>query len=50
MSLAFVAGGLHDDRVDEPHERRVRDAVVDLEIVGILVDDLDLVEVRLRLE
>ena len=43
-----VGGGLHHDRVDEPHERRVRDAVVDLEVV-VLVDHLDVVERRLRL-
>ncbi len=28
-----VLGGLEDDRVDEPHERRVGDAVVGLEVV-----------------
>ena len=44
-----VGGGLHDDRVDEPDERSVRDAVVDLEIVLVLVDDLEVVERRLRL-
>ena len=31
-----VLGRLEDDGVDEPHERRVGDAVVDLEIVGLL--------------
>ena len=43
-----VAGGAHDDRVDEPHQRRVRHSVVDLEIVLVL-DDLELVEHRLGL-
>ena len=32
-----LLGGLEDDRVDEPDERRVRDAVVDLEVVDFLV-------------
>ena len=43
-----VAGRAHDDRVDEPHERRVGHSVVDLEIVLVL-DDLELVEHRLGL-
>ncbi len=37
-----ILGRLKDDRVDEPDERRVRDPVVDLEIVCLLVDDLQL--------
>ena len=32
-----VLGGLEDDRVDEPDERRVGDAVVDLEVVDVLL-------------
>ena len=32
-----VLGGLEDDRVDEPDERRVGDAVVDLEVVRLLL-------------
>ena len=43
-----VAGCAHDDRVDEPHQRRIRHSVVDLEIVLVL-DDLELVEHRLGL-
>ena len=43
-----VGGRLHHDRVDESHERRVGDAVVDLEVV-VVVDDLDVVERRLGL-
>ena len=40
-----VLGGLEDHRVDEPDERRVGDAVVDLEVVGLLllVDQRELV-------
>ena len=45
-----VGGGLHDDRVDEPDERCIGDAVVDLEVVLRLVDDIELVEGRLGLE
>ena len=33
-----VLGGLEDERVDEPHERRVGDAVVGLEVVLVLVE------------
>ena len=43
-----VGGGLHDDGVDEAHERSIRDAVVDLQVV-LLVDDLHVVERGLRL-
>ena len=32
-----LLGGLEDDRVDEPDERRVRDPVVDLEVVDFFV-------------
>ena len=32
-----VLGGLEDDRVHEPDERHVRDAVVDLEVVAVLL-------------
>ncbi len=42
-----VLGRLEDDRVDEPDERGVRDAVLGLEIV-LLVDDLELVVVDPR--
>ena len=45
-----VAGRLHDDRVDEPHEWRVRDAVVDLQRLLVIGLDLQLVDRRLRLE
>ncbi len=37
-----VFGRLEDDRVDEPDERRIGDAVVGLEIVGLVVLILDL--------
>ncbi len=50
MSRGAVAGRLHDDRVDEPDERGVRDAVVDLEVVLVLRLDLELVDRRLRLQ
>ena len=43
-----VLGRLEDDRVDEADERGVRDAVVDLEVVLLVLDDLELVEVDLR--
>ena len=33
-----VLGGLEDDRVDEPDERDVGDAVLDLEVVGLVLD------------
>ena len=36
-----VLGGLEDHRVDEPDERRVRDAVVGLEVVVLLRFGLD---------
>ena len=42
-----ILGGLEDDRVDEPHERRVGDAVVDVEVV-LDLDDLQLTEVDPR--
>ena len=46
-----VARRLHDDRVDEPNERCVRDAVVGLELaLGVFVDDLEIAHRRLRLE
>ncbi len=37
MSRGAVLGGLEDDRVDEPHERRVGDAVLGLEVVCLLL-------------
>ena len=41
-----LLGRLEDDRVDEPHERRVRDAVVDLEVVLLVfLDELELGDV-----
>ena len=36
-----VLGRLEDHRVDEPDERGVRDAVVDLEVVGLLLLGLE---------
>ncbi len=33
-----VLGRLEDDRVDEPHDRRLGDAVLGLEVVGLVVD------------
>ena len=38
-----VLGGLEDDRVDEADERRVRDAVLGLEVVGLLLRVLEVV-------
>ena len=43
-----VARGLHDDRVHEAHEGRIGDAVLGLEIVAVLLDDLEVVDRRLR--
>jgi hypothetical protein len=37
-----VLGRLEDDRVDQPHQRCVRDAVVDLEVVDLVLDHLEL--------
>ena len=37
-----VFGRLEDDRVDEAHERRVRDPVVRFEIVTFILDDFEL--------
>ena len=45
IARAFL-GGLEDNRVDEAHERRIGDAIVDLELLGGVRHDLDRVQVE----